>query len=62
MKAAVDDDRCRGHGVCCSVCPEVFDLSDDGYAVVATPEVPAEHEEAVRSAAALCPEHAITVT
>ncbi len=61
MKVAVDDDSCRGHGVCWSICPEVFDLSDDGYAVVQTPEVPAEFEEAVRTAAAQCPEHAITV-
>jgi ferredoxin len=62
MKVTVDDDRCRGHGVCCTTCPEVFDLSDDGYAVVSTPEVHAEYENAVRSAAAMCPERAITVS
>ncbi|MEU6260489.1 ferredoxin [Streptomyces sp. NPDC047043] len=62
MKVSVDDDRCRGHGVCCTLCPEVFDLSDDGYAVVDMPDVPAEHEETVRSAAAMCPERAITVS
>ena len=62
MKVAVDDDSCRGHGVCWSICPEVFDLSDDGYAVVQTPEVPAEFEESVRTAADQCPEHAITVS
>jgi ferredoxin len=61
MKVTVDDDRCRGHGVCWSTCPEVFDLSDEDYAVVLTPEVPAEYEEAVRTAADRCPEHAITV-
>ena len=33
MKVTVDEDRCRGHGVCWTICPEVFDLSDDGYAV-----------------------------
>ncbi|MCT9079630.1 ferredoxin [Streptomyces fulvoviolaceus] len=62
MKVTVDDDSCRGHGVCCTLCPEVFDLSDDGYAVVETPDVPAEFEDAVRSAAGMCPEHAITVS
>ncbi|GAB2960818.1 ferredoxin [Streptomyces pseudoechinosporeus] len=61
MKVTVDDDRCRGHGVCCSLCPEVFDLSDDGYAVAQTPDVPEEFENAVRSAAGMCPERAITV-
>jgi ferredoxin len=40
----------------------VFDLNDDGYSTVLLPEIPAEHEQAVRRAAALCPEHAITTT
>ncbi len=62
MKVTVDDDRCRGHAVCCSLCPEVFVLTDDGYAVVQTAEVPTEFEEAVGSAALRCPEHAITVS
>ncbi|MET9992727.1 ferredoxin [Streptomyces mutabilis] len=62
MKATVDEDSCRGHGVCCGICPEVFDLSDDGFSVVLVAEIPAEHEQSVRRAAALCPEHAITTT
>ena len=62
MKAWVDADRCRGHGVCCTFSPEVFDLSDDGYAEVTMPEVPAEYEDAVRDAVANCPEHAITAS
>lgn len=60
MKATVDEDSCRGHGICCATCPDVFDLSDDGYAVVLVPEVSAEHENDVRRAARSCPEHAIT--
>jgi ferredoxin len=62
MKVTVDDDRCRGHGVCCSLCPEVFDIGDDGYAVVGTPDVPVEFEDVVRSAAGMCPERAITLS
>jgi len=62
MKAAVDEDRCRGHGVCWSICPEVFDLVDDGYAVVLTDKVPAEHEEKARTAMGSCPERAITLS
>ncbi len=62
MKVAVDEDQCRGHGVCCTLCPEVFTLSDDGYSLVQAPEVPAEFEEAVRAAAVNCPERAITVS
>ncbi len=59
MKATVDEDRCRGHAVCCTLCPEVFDLSDDGYAVVEQPDVPERFERAVRTAASSCPERAI---
>ncbi|NKQ51481.1 ferredoxin [Amycolatopsis sp. K13G38] len=59
MRVTVDDERCRGHGVCCSACPEVFTLTDDGYAV-AKAEIPAELAERVRSAAESCPERAIT--
>ncbi|MGC9542099.1 ferredoxin [Streptomyces sp. UG1] len=62
MKATVDEDRCRGHAVCCTLCPEVFDLSDDGYAVVEQPDVPERFEQTVRTAAMSCPERAITVS
>ncbi len=60
MKVEIDTDRCRGHGVCWSLCPQVFDLLDDGYATVLVDEVPAEHEAAVRDAVQHCPERAIS--
>jgi ferredoxin len=62
MRAAVDADRCRGHGICWSLCPEVFTLTDDGYSVVQVDEVPAGHEDAVRAAVNQCPERAITAS
>jgi ferredoxin len=62
MKVAVDDDRCRGHAACCTVCPDVFDIGDEGFAVVLQEDVPAELENAVRQAAASCPERAITTS
>jgi ferredoxin len=62
MKVTIDDDRCRGHGVCCTICPEVFTLSDDGYAVVADPEVPPAVADKVREAVDSCPERAISVS
>jgi ferredoxin len=62
VKVTVDDDRCRGHAVCCTLCPEVFTLTDDGYSQPQAPDVPARYEDAVRTAAASCPEHAITVS
>jgi ferredoxin len=43
-------------------CPEVFELTDDGYATVRVTEVPAALEDAARLAVARCPERAITAT
>ena len=59
MKVQVDDDRCRGHAACCAICPNVFDIGDEGFAVVLEPDVPTESQAAVRYAAANCPERAI---
>jgi ferredoxin len=60
MRVSVDDEACRGHGVCTTICPEVFTLNDDGYSEVQSPDVPAAFDEAVRRAVANCPERAIT--
>jgi ferredoxin len=60
MRVTVDTDRCRGHGVCWSLCPQVFELTDDGYSVVLVDEVPVELEDAARAAVLQCPEHAIS--
>lgn len=62
MRVTVDDDRCAGHAVCCSLSEEVFTLTDDGYAVAISGEVPPELEDAVRQAVTRCPERAITAT
>ncbi|WP_328356469.1 ferredoxin [Mycobacterium sp. NBC_00419] len=61
MKAHIDDDRCRGHGVCTTVCPQVFALNDDGYAEVILDEVPDDLADSAREAVAACPENAITL-
>jgi ferredoxin len=60
--AAVDDERCRGHGVCTSVCPDVFALNDDGYAEVLLQQVPADLEDDVLQAVRQCPEKAISTS
>jgi ferredoxin len=59
MRVTVDDGRCRGHGMCLTICPEVFDLTDDGYAVADPAEVPSVLEDAAREAIENCPERAI---
>ena len=60
MKVAVDADLCQGHARCWDICPEVFELDDEGYARVAVANVPPELEAKVRQAVNNCPERAIT--
>lgn len=59
MKVTVDEDRCRGHGMCLTLCPEVFQMTEDGYAVATPADVPADLEAAAKDALANCPEQAI---
>ena len=59
MKVWVDDQRCRGHGVCVTLCPDVFDLTDDGYSEAIASDVPTEFEAATQEAIQSCPEQAI---
>ena len=61
MKASVNADLCQGHARCWDICPEVFDLDDEGHCVVIQPDVPPELEDKAREAARNCPERAITV-
>ncbi len=61
MKVRVDPEVCAGFGICVGVCPEAFELHDDGYAHVLVAEVPTELEDLVRRAADQCPSRAISV-
>ncbi len=59
MKVFVDDQRCRGHGMCTTLCPDVFVINDDGYAEVVVNQVPSGQQDAAREAIKCCPEQAI---
>ena len=61
MKAIVDEDSCKGHGICTTLCSEVFALNDYGYAEAVDKEIPEELVEAVQTARDACPEWAITL-
>jgi ferredoxin len=62
MKVRVDSGVCAGFGACLGLCPEVFELHEDGYAVVRVSEVPRELEDAVREAFHQCPSRAISLS
>ena len=61
MKVHVNSQVCAGFGVCLGLCPEVFELHEDGYAVVVVSDVPPELEDAVRQAVSQCPARAISL-
>ncbi len=62
MKVTVDSAKCQGHNRCMIFAPEVFEVDDFGYASAQNGgDVPAEHVEAARTAAANCPELAILI-
>lgn len=61
MKGHVDKDTCIGCGVCPSICPEVFDMDDDGKAVAIVEEIPTTSVDSSKEAEDQCPVNAITV-
>jgi len=62
ITVTVDHDICASTGGCVQICPEVFQIGDDGYLVVLQERPAAAFAAAVLSAADNCPTAAITVT
>ena len=60
FEIVVNRDLCMGSGNCSFWAPGVFDLDEDGIAIVLDPE--AAPEEKVMLAAQGCPTQAISVT
>jgi ferredoxin len=54
----IDSYRCSGCGTCVEICPEVF-LLDSMTEKAGLKMIPPEFSEAVRQAAAFCPEKCI---
>ena len=61
MKASIDRSGCIGCGVCPSICPEVFQMADDGLAEVIVEEIPSSLEGTAEEARESCPVSVITV-
>lgn len=60
MKAIVDKDTCIACGLCESMCPECFEIEEDGKAGAIVDEVPEEMEADAQEAADGCPVDAIS--
>jgi ferredoxin len=62
MRIIYDRDACQGHNRCYLLAPELFDVDDEGYAILrVTGDVPAELERKAQLAIDNCPEYAITI-
>lgn len=62
MDAQVDKDTCISCGLCPSICPEVFEMEDDGKAGVTCDTVPKDSEDSAKEAEESCPVNAISVS
>jgi ferredoxin len=56
-RISIDRSLCNGHGVCEAIAPEVFELGDDGLAVLRTAM---SEDAAVQEACDSCPMGAIS--
>ena len=60
LEISIDRDKCMGSGNCSFWAPGVFDLDDDGIAIVLDPD--AAGEDKIVLAGQGCPTQAITVS
>lgn len=61
MRVTVDHDLCIGDAICESICPQVFQLGDDGLSYVIADPFPAELKAEAEEAADSCPTDAIAI-
>ncbi len=62
MQVTLDAELCIGSGSCEELAPQVFQMSDEGIAIVIEPNPPSDLAEATLQATASCPTAAITIT
>ena len=62
MMAHVEKDVCIGCGACPPICPEVFEMDEDGLAIAFQEHVPENQEALAEEAAESCPTEAIILS
>jgi ferredoxin len=62
MRLIVDPIACEAHGLCAELLPEVVELDDWGYPVIADGELPRSLEGLARRAVSACPTLALRLT
>jgi len=65
MKVSIDQEKCIACGTCVAICPEVFEMKDNGKVDVKGEfkgkDVPKELEDKVKEAHDACPATAIVI-
>ncbi|MBP6795746.1 MAG: ferredoxin [Saprospiraceae bacterium] len=61
MRVVVDFDVCASSAACMQVCPEVFEVRNDGFLYILIEEPDEALRDKVSQAADLCPTAAITI-
>ncbi len=61
-KVIVDKDKCIGCGTCVALCPEAFELAEDGKAKVKESADAKKLEKGIKEAIDACPVQAISFT
>lgn len=61
MKAYVNQETCISCGLCEGVCPDVFELNEEGKSVTILDEIPDEFLSSAQDAESGCPVDAIVV-
>ncbi|MEM8923589.1 MAG: ferredoxin [Actinomycetota bacterium] len=62
MKINYNREDCCGHNRCYSLAPEIWDVDDEGYAILMiTGEVPDDLQDKAQLTADNCPEFAIEI-
>ena len=65
MKVSIDQTKCVVCGSCVAICPEVFEMKDDGTVDVKAElkgkDIPTELESKAREAHDMCPATAIVI-
>lgn len=60
MKVEVNKEACIGCGACAAICPDVFEIDDEGLSTVKVETVSEELQEDTTEAVESCPTAAIT--
>ena len=61
LKVKVNKDACIGCGACAAICPDVFEIDDDGLSKAKEETVKEENKDEVQDAADSCPTAAIEI-